>query len=298
MEIATNLSDQPRSAACASCPVERRTILFPLALQIGLLWFALALLWFWLGPEPSDARSYCLRYFAVGSGCFLSLASWIISSGRSFALKVVAIISSLTAIALVGYVDCAAFDRTIRVLEPADVVQGRVFHRSLGVSYAPLPGSVVDLERIVAHTTGTRTNNNQSLPQEDRLRHGDVATVCRMTPATQTQEMNRVRWSIVLQIQRYRLPEFNAFIVNVRRMERNWTGIPNIKVIRSTHVVTFGGHDFAEFDLLDKSKGVVSRHVCLKRGDFLLDVIMNLGVESDERLFNDFDDFLNSFRIE
>lgn len=291
MENATTLPI--RAAASGSSATSFQFYRSSAALQIGLAWFALAVLWLFFAPEPSTTFDFCLVLGNVEAACFLAVAAWLISSQLSFLFKFGAILATLAVLGLAGYDATRQFDLTSRALEPASVSGGRINHRTLGVSYMQIPDCKIDLNPIVTQRVASQAGNWRLT--ERRLQYRELAVISQMTRYPRSRNASTPPWSIILEIQRNGTNDSNNFISSIRSIEATFAKTPNTKILQPTHELKSGRLNMLEFVAVNVAQGMVSRRIYLKNGDFVLNFMLNTEAESNHQLFNE---FIESIKVE
>jgi hypothetical protein len=121
-----------------------------------------------------------------------------------------------------------------------------------------------------------------------------MAVLSQMTEIPSQKSGHRPAW-IMLEVQRDRVANLNAFIRDVRGEELKWAEIPGITIARRTYYFENSGHDLVEFDFIKEPEHLFARQVFLRSGSCVLNFMLNTQQESDQARF---DEFLKSIRIE
>ena len=263
-----------------------------LTFQFGVLSLIVSSLWLMLGSDPSTTFDFSVRVGLFALSSSVSLLTWLASAPVKTVRRLVVSVIIIGVILAGSTRAVMRFDRTLHVLEPGVLSNGRIVHRSLGFSYPRLPHSQVNLTPKFTRKSESRRDD---ATLDHRLRFGEVAFLSRMTYAQLPQEPVRPPWFILIEIQRDTTADLNEFIMNIRNNERHWAAVPNVRILRPTHSLRIGSLDLVEFDFVEEPQGLVSRQVYLKTGSLILNFMLNSEVSSDNRLF---DEFLNGIRLE
>ncbi len=262
------------------------------AIQMGFVWFLAASTWYVLGPDAQSISEHRQRLILVGLGYAMAVGLWIMGSRQSPITKMVWL-SILFSIALLAGLNFAwEFEISARIMEPAQVKQGRVVHEGIGLSYAMLPDSRGDLLPVITRSYSPDTDKSK-LPT--RLQEGEMAILSQIMLTPKSPQPGRMPSSITVKAQHYWARNLNAFIRDIRQHEAKKLTIPNSRIIQQTHHSNIAGIDLVEFEYEIVPQHFFSRQVYLRAGPFMLNFMLDTVNEADRRLF---DEFLKSIRLD
>jgi hypothetical protein len=185
------------------------------------------------------------------------------------------------------------FDKSIRVLTPGKLKQGRFVHEALGLSYAKPPNCQEDLQSRIIRYQPHRMQLNKSPPM--RLLFGEMAVINTIVLAPQTNEADSIPSVIHVELMLNRNPDETSFFREVRQREAYFASVPNIHIVRQMHRSKIAGMDVLEFEFIEQKQQLISRQVNLRAGRYLLGFSINAFRDDDLRLF---DEMLTSIQID
>jgi hypothetical protein len=262
------------------------------ALQVCLFCVLVASVWWLLLPEPQFAWAYYLRLCVLCLSTSLACGFWLADWRGPRLIKYGAFAACLATTLLASIASARNFDAAGRILERAQVRNGRIVHAGIGLSYPLLANFAVDLTPTMTRSLSRRSDQARS---RARLQLGEVANVCQMIEATSSKETGHGPAWIVLEVQRGRIANLNTLIRDVRREEAKWAELPNFTITRRTHLVRTAGFDSVEFEFVKEPQNLRARQVYLRTDVCVLHFLLNTEVESD---LGRFDEFVNSIQLE
>ena len=273
----------------ADKPQPLRDLLF----QLSFGSFCIAAVLFMIKPEvDSFSLQQCYLWF-MGLSCTIPISFWILNLSASRALKIGLCLAVVFAAWKVGERSASDYEKSLTVLAPPELRQGRFIHETLGVSYAKLPNFEENLELKL-----TRLQNPQAGSQQgggNRIRVGEKAIVNQMSDARNLQPASPVKTMILFEVKRDTRKALNQFLTDIQIREANLSSLPNMRILSGAHSSQVAGREAIEFELIETRQQVTSRHVHLRQGDYTLTFVFNTASDADRGLF---DEFLKSVKLE
>jgi len=260
-------------------------------LQLAIFGFFLASAWSIFGPEPSTRVENGVVSLVFGCTFFAGISLWISGTVWSTRIKIGAIFGILVGLAAAGFNSDQQFESSIRILEPPRVVDGRVFHDAIGLSYAIPMGSQADFQPRQTRTLSSPPRSSLI----SRLRNGDAAILSRFVLASDSPPSGAIPSLILFEVEHRRNRALNRFMRDIRAKEMAIGSYPNLRIVHHAHAKKIAGLDLIEFEFAEERQQFTSRQVNLQAGKFLLNFTFNCSREQDRLQF---DLFLQSLRLE
>lgn len=264
-----------------------------LLFQLSLIWVVAASLWHLVLSNPDSRTAFQVEVVVFALGAVCSAAIWIFGSDLSVGGKSISLAAFCFLVGAISIQSTSVHALRCRILEPARIQGDEIFHETLGLTYKVPANFRVNLFPLFTNTH--RNSSSVEFIRRHGLEFGDTVILSRSIQMTSSQQSQPDQATIILEVQRNAIPDLNAFVLEVRRNEAKYSKIPNIQIIRSTHISHISGLEMVEFEFVEYPQELISRQVFLRNGPFIMNFMLNGHNDVDRALF---ETFLRSIRIQ
>ena len=234
------------------------------ALHLGIALFLIVSFRRLLGPRPKSRMEFQSRMLLVG--LVLRSRSWPGSRGsrRSMAVKIASILGCVLLPLYTGFRSSREFNASIRLLEPVRIIQGRIVHEAIGLSYAKVREYQLIVRPAACATLGNGQGINVAIPVAAVNHHADSNA-----QPEETQSPEAVPATVTVLVRRQDVAGYDAFVNSVTELEKaRAPATPGVRIAQATHHSQIAGIDMLEFESVQKKPYMVTRHIFLKLDEF------------------------------